>query len=61
MEGELIKTRMRKINSSLYVLVPAPFSRVLENKEAYFDIKTMSIIFLDKKEEEKEEEDRKEN
>ena len=60
MEQEgLIKTSKRKINSSLYVLVPAPFNKIIENKEAYFDVKSMSIVFLDK--EEKEEEEKKEN
>ena len=61
MKGKLIKTRKRKINTSLYVLVPAPFNKILEDKEPYFDVETMSIIFLDKKEEEKEEEEKKEN
>ena len=52
MKGKLIKTRTRKINTSLYVLVPAPFNKIVEGKEPYFDVETMSIVFLDKEEKE---------
>ena len=52
MKGKLIKTRKRKINTSLYVLVPAPFNQIVEDKEPYFDVETMSIVFLDKEEKE---------
>lgn len=41
----LVKTKVRKINGTVYVLVPFYIARKIESKEPYIDLDTGNIVW----------------